>query len=166
MIALSGEYRSQSGFSLLELLVVLVLIAVTTSLVVVNFRHDAAHQVEREARRFTALVEQLCQESIIRGRVLAVTQDNNSGYRFVELLADAWQPISGDDLLRPRQLPEDMRLFITAPETTTDEGTVYLVCRPDGQLPTFTSRFIQNTIRYRVETTELQQLEIVDETTG
>jgi type II secretion system protein H len=161
---MAGQYCTQRGFSLLEILVVLVLIAVTTSLVVVNFRHDAAHQVEREARRFAALVEQLCQESIIRGRVQALTQDNNSGYRFVELTDDGWQKISGDDLLRPRQLPDDIRLLIIVPEARSDDGIVYLVCRLDGMLPRFTARFIQDSIRYRVETTELQQLEIIDET--
>jgi general secretion pathway protein H len=166
VITLPGEYRSQRGFSLLEILVVLVLIAVTTSLVVVNFRHDAAQQVEREAMRFAALIEQLCQESVIRGRVLAITQDDASGYRFVELADKGWQPVSGVDLLRPRRLPDDMRVALTAPEVSADEEKVYLVCRPDGMLPRFSARFSQDQIRYRVQTTELQQVEIVDDGNG
>ena len=63
----------QSGFTLLEIMVVVFLIALTAGVVSLNFRHDKSQLVEVEARRFAALVEQMCQESIIQARVLAVT---------------------------------------------------------------------------------------------
>jgi hypothetical protein len=64
-------------------MVVVFLIALTVGIVSINFRHDSSQIVETEARRFAALVEQMCQESVVQGRVLAVTNEGSTAYRFI-----------------------------------------------------------------------------------
>ena len=157
---------SQRGFTLLEVLIVMLLVALTATIVTLNFRHDLDQVVENEARRFAALMNQLCQESIIQSKVFATTEDGATGYRFVVLTNDGWKPLTGDDLFRPRSLPEDINIELALNNSIprTDKK-VYLQCGPDGVLPVFSALFSTDGIRYLVETNERQELQISLETT-
>jgi general secretion pathway protein H len=150
----------QSGFTLLEIMLVVFLIALTVSVVSINFRHDATQVVETEARRFVALVEQMCQESIIQARVLAVTNEGSTAYRFVAFENGDWQEIKQDDLFRQRQLPEDISLNLDVDAGVDSIGKPYLRCEPDGFMTPFSAVFDLEGVRYRVQTNEMQNMEI------
>ena len=150
----------QSGFTLLEIMVVVFLIALTVGMVSINFRHDTSQVVETEARRFAALVEQMCQESVVQGRLLAVTAEGSTAYRFVTFEQGAWQDIQQDDILRLRQLPEDISLIIDVDDTSPAKENAYLRCEPDGFMTPFSAVFDLDGVRYRVLTNELRKIEI------
>ena len=152
----------QSGFSLLEIMVVVFLIALTAGIVSINYRHDTSQIVEHEARRFVALVEQMCQESIVQGRVFGLTNDGATAYRFVALENGEWQFIEQDDILRRRQLPEEIRLNLVIDEPSAVNGRSYLRCEPDGFMTPFSAVFDLDGLRYRVLTNEMQKMEISD----
>ena len=152
--------QKQSGFSLLEIMVVVFLIALTVGIVSLNFRHDTSQIVEHEARRFVALVEQMCQESVIRGRVFAVTNDGATAYHFLALENSDWQRIQQDDILRRRQLPEEISLNLAIDEPSTTKGSAYLRCEPDGFMTPFSAVFDLDGVRYRVLTNEMGKMEI------
>ena len=150
----------QSGFTLLEIMVVVFLIALTVGMVSINFRHDTSQTVETEARRFAALVEQMCQESVVQGRLLAVTSVGSTAYRFVTFEQGAWQDIQQDDILRLRQLPEDISLIIDVDDALPAKESAYLRCEPDGFMTPFSAVFDLDGVRYRVLTNELRKIEI------
>ncbi|GBE08831.1 hypothetical protein BMS3Bbin11_00187 [bacterium BMS3Bbin11] len=150
----------QSGFTLLEIMIVVFLIALTVGIVSINFRRDPSQIVEKEARRFVALVDQMCQESITQGRVLALTDEGATAYKFVVFDNAEWQAVKQDDIFRLRQLPEGISLNLDVEDTSSDEDKAYLRCEPDGFMTPFSAEFDLEEVRYRVLTNEKRKMEI------
>jgi general secretion pathway protein H len=99
----------QSGFTLLELLVVVVLISITVALVNLSARIDPERVARTEARRLSILVDHAVYESVVSGRPVAVglgRGDGGTRIRFLTPGADNWVPIDDGDALRPRTLDQ------------------------------------------------------------
>jgi type II secretion system protein H len=98
----------ESGFTLIELMVVMVIIAVGISVAVIALRPDNRGVVREEGERLAALLGLANEESGVNGMPLAWI-GNESGYEFqARELTDRgpdWTVVRGDDLLHPRQLP-------------------------------------------------------------
>jgi general secretion pathway protein H len=150
----------QSGFTLLEIMVVVLLISLTVSIAMVNFRHDSSQLVETEARRFVALVEQMCQDSVIQGSLLALMAEGATAYRFVIFENGGWQKIVQDDIFRLRQLPNDISIDLQIQESGHSENSAYLRCEPDGFMTPFSAVFELEKVRYQVVTNEMREMEI------
>lgn len=98
-----------TGFTLLELLVVLVIVGITLSFAVLSLglRSDKDIVLE-ESRRIAALMRLASEEAIVQGRELAMQFDGTS-YRFLVLDKNRWQAIEADEVLRERSLPEGLQ---------------------------------------------------------
>ena len=99
-----------TGFTLLELLVVLVIVGITLSFAVLSLglRSDKDIVLE-ESRRLTALMQLASEEAVIQGRELAMQLDGES-YRFLLLdNKNRWQVIEADEVLRERSLPDGLQ---------------------------------------------------------
>ncbi len=103
--------RAQRGFTLLEILVVLVIVSILVSVVTLTVTTNPVRDLDREARRLMALVDLASQQAILSGRELAV-DFSGEGYRFSVFDADEakWLPMDDDEQLFPRELPENMEL--------------------------------------------------------
>jgi len=98
------------GFTLIEMLVVLVVISTLLGLVSVNAQPGARDLLQLEAERLAQIMELAAEESRISGKSIAWTADG-SGYRFWRLDADdEWLEIRDSDLLRARSLPPGMAI--------------------------------------------------------
>ncbi len=98
-----------SGFTLIEVQVVVVIIGVVSAIVVLglgNLGND--RELQNEARRMTSLIEMASDEATMQGRDFGLEVLQTS-YRFVEFdsLTEQWYEVIGDDLMRPRQLAQD-----------------------------------------------------------
>lgn len=102
--------RKQGGFTLLELLVVVLIIGITLGLVTISFTPDKAGMLATETQRLAALLRLTVQEAILQDQEYAL-EVTPEGYRFLVLNAQHWQPVD-DPLLRARKLPKDQRLAI------------------------------------------------------
>ena len=114
-ISMNRSSRTR-GFTLIEILVVITIIAIVLSIAVLSLGVlGDDRDLRREALRMMALVGVAQDEAIMQGREFGLEFTQN-GYRFVELdpLLGAWNEIIGDDTLRSRQLPEatELELFI------------------------------------------------------
>jgi general secretion pathway protein H len=103
--------KKQHGFTLLELLVVVVIAAILFTYTTLAIRTDSpADIIKKEAQRFERLVQLALEEAILRGEEYAL-EINIDGYRFLRFSEEElWLPISNDRILRTRQLPQDMEL--------------------------------------------------------
>lgn len=100
----------QTGFSLLEIMIVVVIVGIVVSVASLSLgilSND--RDLKIEADRFMALAEVAQDEATMQGREFGI-ELMTAGYRFVEYdaLAGRWADIPGDDILRLRALPEDV----------------------------------------------------------
>lgn len=98
------------GFTLIEILVVLVIIGVMLAGVVIKAFPDDRQILRQEADRLGLLLEQARDEAFISGRSIAWSIQNQT-YAFSRLNAERqWVPIAGNQTLRMRTLPASIRL--------------------------------------------------------
>lgn len=100
--------RFEKGFTLLELLVVLLIIGIIITFVTLSI-DTRSDDIEIEAKRFAALLNLAQEEAILNGMEYALEFDA-TGYLFLELAGSKWKAIENDDVLRERKLPEGLNL--------------------------------------------------------
>ena len=100
-----------AGFTLLELMVVLVLIGIIFSFAVLSLGGDKLSELmEEETRRMAVLLELAADDAVLRGEELAVYFTDDS-YEFLVLQEDGgWQSSGEDGLLKAYKLPADIEL--------------------------------------------------------
>lgn len=101
---------ANNGFTLLELMVVIVIVGIMFSYLALSMRGDSPEEaIKKEAQRLDQLIQIALEEAILRGEEYAIVFKPNS-YQFAHLTADGWQAITKDRLLRTRELPYDITI--------------------------------------------------------
>src|SRR5512134_2802193 len=93
--------RRAGGFTLLELMVVMVLAGILLMIVTVSITPDPRQQLAVEGQRIGQLMALAADESRIRQEPIVWEADLN-GYRFVSEAGGERQLLTGDDMLRER----------------------------------------------------------------
>ncbi|MCK4834310.1 MAG: type II secretion system minor pseudopilin GspH [Gammaproteobacteria bacterium] len=107
----------EKGFTLLELLVVVVIVAILFTYTTLAIRSDSAEDtIKKEAHRMERLVQLALEEAILRGEEYGI-EVHLDGYRFLRFTENQWLPLSGDKILRARALPIEMELEMRLEET-------------------------------------------------
>jgi general secretion pathway protein H len=100
--ACAAKRRRAAGFTLLELLVVLVIAGIMLGVVSLNAMPSQQQALQGEAQRIALLLQLARDEAIVRNRPIAfeIEQDR---YRFLIRDDVSWQPLAQDDMLRERE---------------------------------------------------------------
>jgi general secretion pathway protein H len=116
--AVAGRRRATAsaarGFTLLELLVVIVLAGILLSIVTISVAPDERQELAREAQRVGQLFALAADESRIRQQPMYWEADLN-GYRFVTLIGGERRLVGDDDLLRERTWREPLQTLALVP---------------------------------------------------
>jgi type II secretion system protein H len=103
-----------AGFTLAEVLVVLVVIGLAAGLAYAHLEGNPRLAVEREGRRFAAALEHAASLAQWRNQTLGVSASGEA-YRFwrrdTSVEGDRWVPLSDDDVLAPHALPAPMAVL-------------------------------------------------------
>jgi general secretion pathway protein H len=110
-----ARHRYARGFTLIEILVVVVIIGIVTVGAILSLSvlgHD--DQLDTERDRLVDLLNYARDQASLQTRELGLycTLD---GYRFVEFnpLTNLWQDVTEDDALRARQLPDGLHINLS-----------------------------------------------------
>jgi len=115
MPASQGVHRAfsanrQSGFTLIEILVVVVLISIILSMATLAITTGTPKErLQTEAQRFAALLQLAQDDALLNGIEFGIVLSDKS-YQFVISTDEGWQPVTNNNSLRKRKLPEDMEL--------------------------------------------------------
>lgn len=118
--------RWQAGFTLLELLVVMVIAGVMLGVVSFNAMPSAHQALDNEARRIALLLQLARDEAIVRNSPVAFEADAEH-YRFLVRTNNSWAAIEKDDLLRERSFQRAPVTVLLTPPVTTGSGPMRVV---------------------------------------
>lgn len=118
---------ASAGFSLLELLVVLVILGLMLGLVTINALPSERQNLQKEAQRVALLLQLARDEAIVRNRQVAFEADTQR-YRFLVRENGQWQALPKDELLKEREFsrsPINLSISPALPEGTNPLRIVF-----------------------------------------
>lgn len=125
-----SSQTSNHGFTLLEVLIVLLIIGISISFIALNVgpRHQ---MVREEGQRLAALMNLAQEEAILMGEEYAL-ELRAGQYGFAKLADDSWQELEDDEVFRVRTLPAELgfeltiagdRISLFIPEQTSQDSS-------------------------------------------
>lgn len=101
--------NAKAGFTLIEVLVVMVIIGVMVTLTTLTVGDSGEQRLKREAQRLSALLRLAQEEAVFQSQQwgLSVHADH---YQFSLWQHPGWQVVKDDDRFRPRSLPQGVQM--------------------------------------------------------
>ena len=110
---------ASAGFTLVEILVVMVIIGITLGMASLNAIPSPRQDLDNEAKRLTLLLQLARDEAIVRNREVAF-EATPDYYRFMVRNETGWTAMNQDDLLRERPFRNaPLRLLLDPPLANT-----------------------------------------------
>lgn len=110
----NAAVRPSAGFTLLELLIVLVIAGIMLGAIALNAMPGDRQVVQNEAQRIALLLQLARDEAIVRNRPVAFVAQADQ-YHFLIRQNDSWQAMADDAILRSRQFRRSPIRFSLAP---------------------------------------------------
>ena len=156
-----GAARRGRGFTLIEMLVVLMIMGLFVGLVSTVMLPDDRAVLRLEAERLSQLLDSAATEARLTGLSIAWTADE-SGYRFWRS-GDAadWSEIRDNELLRARSLPQGVAISGLRVENLRPQGAMRLEFPPQGSSLAFTISLSLGAERYAIEGSPVGDVRIV-----
>jgi general secretion pathway protein H len=119
--AAQRRYTAAAGFTLLELLVVLVIAGIMMGVVSITAIPGEHQALQKDAQRIALLLQLARDEAIVRNRMVAFEADSER-YRFLLRDGNTWQPIVNDEMFREREFNNTTTLTVNPPVSEGERG--------------------------------------------
>lgn len=151
------------GFTLIEMLVVLLIMGLLVGLVSATAQPDDRALLRVEADRLARLLDLAATESRLTGRPIAWTADG-SGYRFWQFSEYSdWSEIVDDDFLRTRTLPQSMTISNMRVENMQSPEYLRVEFNPSGSALSFSVEMSLGAARYTVVNSPIGEVRVLPE---
>ena len=131
------------GFTLVEVLVVVVIIGILINFTVLSLRSQSPlDRLKQESQRLMSLIQVASEEALLRSRFIGVDV-TETGYGFLRLEQETWQPVD-DTLFRSRELPDDITISLTTAQPSGDDEearTPEIILLNSGEMTPFDFKF-------------------------
>ena len=119
---ISRSSKSQRGFTLIEMMVVLLIIGVLVSSIVISIRTDNLdEQIEIELNRLQALITLAREEAILQGHDMALAlSDNHYRFQWYDIKAETWLPVDDGQVFRKRSIPPGTEMVLVVEDLPAD----------------------------------------------
>ena len=152
----------QRGMTLIEILVVLVIIAIISTLMLISVDgRDSSWKLTEQARRLMALTTLQCEQALLESREYAWTL-TSQGYQFLEYNGVEWGR-SEDRVLKPHRFPVSVipRLEMNQQTILPAEAEVpHVICFSSGEMTPFSLTLGSGDASVRVRGTITGELEL------
>jgi len=139
-----------SGFTLIEVLVVLVIVTIVIGVVAAKLLPGAGDRAREEGERLVLLLQTARQEAVLNGRIYAFAASEH-GYDFLRVDANGrLRRVDDDELLRERRLPPGVRIVALRIEGAGDAEKDGVLLSPTGEVPAFVLVLEDDATRWRV----------------
>ena len=151
----------ERGFTLIEVMVVLVIMGLFVGLVSSIIKPDDRALLRVETERLAQLLDLAATESRLTGKRIAWTADG-SGYRFWRFGTDTdWAEIHDVDSLRARTLPQGMKIAGLRVENSLSRETMRLEFTSFGPTLSFVIDMTFGAASYSVEGSPIGEVRIL-----
>lgn len=150
------------GFTLIEMLVVLMVMGLLAGLVTASSAPDDRLLLRAEVERLAQLLDLAATESRLSGKTIAWTA-YGPGYRFWRVSETSdWSPINGD-VLRARTLPPGMNISDLRVENMHMRSSedMRLQFKPHGKGPAFSIEMSLGKARYTVANSPMGEVRVL-----
>ena len=157
------NHNHQSGFTLIEIMVVVIIIAVMSVAVVSSLNGNNDRAARLQANRFMAVVNEVRDEAVIAGDNFALIVDDKAGsYRFES--ARSVVATGGDALLKNRVVDKNVTLDWRVFEVLEGDDKLEpkVLISPLGDITPFEARFEGTDLTYVISVDDEGQLQRVD----
>lgn len=141
---------NKKGFTLIEVLVMIVILGVLSTLAILALRSGGeAEELETTLNRLSALIEHQCDDAQLQAQSLGLTI-SHQGYRFVQRQQHTWVTPT-NPVYRQREWPRDsrVRLYIDGYPVALERETAagpHILCAPTGELTPFELLLSKNNV--------------------
>lgn len=162
--------RLSNGFTLIEMLVVLVIVGIVVTMIGVNLAPDPRQALETEAQRLALLLQQARDEAMTSGTRIAFSAEKQE-YRFWQAptrvpekpgeAARTWQPHPDQELYKPRTLAGSIRVDeLSINQQPVDKQLQKIIFTPSGMMLPFRVTLSDGPLRIAVSGNAIGEIEV------
>ncbi|MDF2184877.1 type II secretion system minor pseudopilin GspH [Grimontia hollisae] len=118
------ERGRPSGFTLLEILLVLLLLSISAVIVVPNLPQNSSDDAKEEAQRFYQLIQLWTEQSLLTGQTFGLNVDKD-GYQLLRLTHDDWVPVEKGRSVTSVTLPPALELDLEVSGFVAEEDRLF-----------------------------------------